>query len=146
VNARLASQFWDLFEKVDGSNPYEAILKIAVGEKPNFKRRQGRFNVAASCVLRTFEDQLVLSIPDVTDIERLQEKYKEAKVEVLAKPGKRLSEQIQDSGSYRYGLINIGADSIEQLDAMFSDCQTMLPYSFEAVTVSDSSGRRGSEI
>ncbi|MDZ4835572.1 MAG: ATP-grasp domain-containing protein [Candidatus Melainabacteria bacterium] len=145
VNARLASQFWDLFEKVDGSNPFEAILKIAVGEKPQFKHRQGRFKVAASCVLRTFEDKLVSKIPTSEDITRLQNKYPDAFVEVLAKVDRRLSEQIQDSGSFRYGLINIGADSCEHLESKFNDCASMLPYSFEELAVMDSSLQRGLE-
>ncbi len=133
VNARLASQFWDLFEKVDGSNPYDVIMRLALGERPEWKRGQGRFNVAASCVLRTFDDRLVLSIPDADDVERLKSKYPDALVEILAKRGKRLSEQIQDSGSFRFGLVNIGADSFEAIERKFEDCISMLPYSFDTI-------------
>lgn len=140
VNARLASQFWDLFEKVDGSNPYTAILKIALGEKPCLKRGEGKFKIAGSCVLRTFEDKLTLSIPSSDDVERVKQKYPDAKVEILAKPGKRLSEQIQDSGSYRFGLVNIGADSYEHLEEKFEDCRAMLPYEFEPAIVLDPGG------
>lgn len=135
VNARLASQFWDLFEKVDGSNPYEVILKIALGEKPEFRRRQGSFKVAGSCVLRTFEDRLVNAIPLPSDIEELNAVYPDANVEILAKVGTRLSDQIQDSGSFRFGLINIGADSYEHLEAKFEECRQMLPYEFDAAVL-----------
>jgi biotin carboxylase len=138
VNARLASQFWDLFEKVDGSNPYEAILKIALGERPTFEKRQGRFKVAGSCVLRTFEDRLVKSVPAERDIAAVHAIYPDAKIEIFAKVGKRLSEQIQDSGSFRYGLVNIGADSYEHLESKFEECSNMLPFVFNSATVLDS--------
>jgi biotin carboxylase len=137
INARLASQFWDMFEKVDGSNPYDAILKIAVGERPDFKRRQGEFPVAGSCVLRTFEDRLVKSVPGALELERLVAKYPDAKIEVLAQVGKHLSDQIQDAGSFRYGLVNIGADSYEHLERKFEECSAMLPFEFENIKVLD---------
>lgn len=139
VNARLASQFWDLFEKVDGSNPYEIVLKIALGEPPEFKRGQGEFAVAGSCVLRTFEDRLVKSIPSQEDLERIRVRYPDANIEILAKSGKHLSEQIQDSESFRYGLINIGADSFDHLEEKFEECCFMLPFEFAnaSATVQD---------
>jgi len=137
VNARLASQFWDLFEKVDGSNPYDAVLKIALGEKPTFEHGKGQFKVAASCVLRTFEDQLVTGVPEAADIALLNEKHPDAIVEVLARVGKRLSDSIQDAGSFRFGLVNIGADSHEKLQAKFEDCVTMLPFQFDKAVVLD---------
>lgn len=137
INARLASQFWDMFEKVDGSNPYDAILKIALGERPEFKHGLGEFPVAGSCVLRTFEDRLVKSVPGALELERLVSTYPDAKVEILAQVGKHLSDQIQDAGSFRYGLVNIGADSYEHLESKFEECSAMLPFEFEHVRVLD---------
>jgi hypothetical protein len=137
INARLASQFWDMFEKVDGSNPYDAILKIALGERPDFKHGLGEFPVAGSCVLRTFEDRLVKSVPGALELESLVAKYPDAKIEILAQVGKHLSDQIQDAGSFRYGLVNIGADSYEHLESKFEECSAMLTFEFEDVKVLD---------
>ena len=130
VNARLASQFWDLFQKVDGSNPYEMILKIAMGERPEFHRRRGEFKVAGSCVLRTFEDQLVVRVPNLNDLNCVGARFPDANIEILAKEGKFLSQQIQDAESFRYGLVNIGADSFDQLEQKFEECRSMLPFEF----------------
>ena len=93
---------------------------------------RGQFKVAGSCVLRTFKDKLVLSVPQEDDINRIKSKYADANIEILAKTGKRLSDQIQDSGSFRFGLVNIGADSYEDLELKFEDCLGMLPYSFDS--------------
>ena len=56
INPRMASQFADLYEKVNGTNSYEVLLDLGCGVRPSPKRRQGKYRFAASCVLRTFED------------------------------------------------------------------------------------------
>jgi biotin carboxylase len=56
INPRMASQFADLYEKVDGTNSYAVLLDIALGRAPQFTRRQGRYAFASSIVLRSFED------------------------------------------------------------------------------------------
>src|SRR3990172_11301877 len=71
INPRMASQFADLYEKVDGTNSYEVLLAIAEGRKPEFKRRQGKHKFASSCVLRSFEDHVVAALPSDADLARI---------------------------------------------------------------------------
>jgi hypothetical protein len=130
INPRIASQFPDLYLKVDGTSSYEVMLKLALGQDPQFQPRRGQFQTAASCVLRTFSDQHVVSIPANADIAAIAEIYPDALIEIHAQPGKLLSEQMQDVGSYRYGLVNIGAGSAPELDAKFEHCRTLLPFQF----------------
>jgi biotin carboxylase len=132
INPKIASQFTDLFEKVDGVSSYTPLIQIALGEKPHFPRRQGAFKVAASCVLRTFENQRVLSAPSKAQVDRLLKRFPDARVEISASTGKLLSDVMQDGKSFRYGLINIGADSHEELDAKFELCKSMLDFQFTA--------------
>ncbi len=128
VNAKLANQFCDMVEKVDGYNPFEVMLKIALGEEPQIKSGEGPYKVAASCVFREFEDRTVVSVPGQPDIDKVVHKYPASIIEILAEPGKRLSEQFQDSDSYRYALANIGADSFEEIEEKFADIKGMLPF------------------
>jgi biotin carboxylase len=130
VNPKIASQFPDLFEKVDGVSGYKILLQIAIGEKPTFERRKGKFNLAASCVLRLFEDKRVVRKPTDADVKRVQAKYPDALINLIATEGKKLSEQTQDTYSFRYGLINIGAQSVEELEAKNEDCKSMLQFEF----------------
>lgn len=130
INPKIASQFPDLFQKVDGTNTYKSLLELAVGQKPTFKHGQGEFKLAASCVLRIFEDQYVNSVPSAQDIQVVNDKYPDALIMVTAVAGKRLSELLQDTASFRYGLINIGANNQEELDTKFEDIRTMLPFHF----------------
>ncbi len=133
INPKIASQFPDLFEKVDGSNSYEVMMRIALGMDPGFVRRQGKFKLAASCVLRTFEDKLVKRIPAAENIEAVENKFPGSMVQVIATQGKKLSEQLQDAHSFRYGLINMGADSEDELVKNFQTAADMLNYQLEPV-------------
>jgi biotin carboxylase len=121
INPRMASQFADLYEKVDGTNSYAILLAIGQGRAPEFTARQGRYGFATSCVLRTFEDHLVASLPGEADLERLACLYPNVRVELHATVGRKLSDELQDGQSYRYGIVNLGgrdrADVLEQFEA-----------------------------
>ena len=130
VNPKIASQFPDLFEKVDGVSSYGPLLQIALGEEPDFRRGAGEFRCAASCVMRLFEDRRVLSVPTPGQIEALRRRFPDVRVEVTAAPGRLLSEGFQDGQSYRYAVVNLGADSWDQLDEKFDECAAALPFGF----------------
>jgi hypothetical protein len=132
INPKIASQFTDLFEKVDGLSSYSPLLQIALGEEPDFPKGQGAFRVAASCVLRTFENKRVLSVPSQEQVDALVRRFPDARIEISASPGRLLSDAMQDGNSFRYGLINIGADSHEELNAKFELCKSLLDFQFIA--------------
>lgn len=128
VNPKIASQFPDLFEKVDGTSSYAVLLQLAAGEEPHFTYRQGKHKLAASCVLRTFTDQLVLRVPSAKETAAVLAEFPDARVQIIATEGKNLSDQMQDANSYRYGLVNIGADSEEELETNFELCKNILNF------------------
>jgi ATP-grasp domain len=132
VNPKIASQFPDLFEKVDGTSSYVPLLQIALGEKPDFPSGQGAFKLAASCVLRDFTDRRVLSVPTDEQIAELTRRFPDARIEISVSAGQLLSDIMQDGKSFRYGLINIGANSEAELDAKFELCKNALPFEFAA--------------
>jgi biotin carboxylase len=132
INPKIASQFPDLFEKVDGTSSYAPLLQIALGDAPTFKHGQGTFKLAASCVLRGFEDRRVLSVPTAEHVAELTRKFPDARIEISVAAGQLLSDIMQDGKSFRYGLINIGANSDEELNAKFDFCKNALPFEFSA--------------
>lgn len=132
VNPKIASQFTDLFEKVDGKSSYAPLLQIALSEEPNFPRGRGDFKVAASCVLRTFADKRVARAPSGEQLAQLARTFPDANVEVSVAEGDLLSDIMQDGKSFRYGLINIGANSHEELDAKLAYCENLLDFQFAA--------------
>jgi len=144
VNPKIASQFTDLFEKVDGTSTYAPLLQIAAGDAPDFSHGQGQFKLAASCVLRTFADRRVLRVPSPEEMNNLSARFADARVEICAAPGSLLSDAMQDGKSYRYAVINIGADSEAELLDKLDACQSGLDFQFAAVAASGGESSRPS--
>lgn len=131
INPRMASQFADLYEKVDGFNSYALLLDLALGRQPLIHRAAGRHAVAASCVLRRFEDALVVRVPAEDDLRRISEMHPDVRIEVLASTGERLSRQLQDGCSFRYGIVSLGGHSRQDLLQALDWCRRRLPFRFE---------------
>jgi hypothetical protein len=95
VNGRIASQFAPLVRAVHGRSTYEALFELACGRDPAWAP-EASDGVAVSYVLRVFEDALVEAVPEPGD-----------DLEVLVRPGLRLSEQTgaNDEASYRLAIL-----------------------------------------
>jgi hypothetical protein len=103
VNGRIASQFAPLVEAVHGRSTYDALFALHCGQDPAWDEGPGR-GVAISYVMRVFEDALVESVPAA-----------EEDVELLVRPGLRLSEQgTNDAASYRLAIFNCWGETREQ--------------------------------
>jgi len=95
VNSRLASQFAPLVQAVHGRSTYDALFALASGEDPAW-RDDAPTGVGISYVLRVFADAFVAGVPEG-----------EADVEVLVRPGSRLSSQgANDAQSFRLAIFN----------------------------------------
>ena len=130
INPRMASQFADLYEKVDGTNAYEVLLDIGTGVRPSPKRREGRYPFAASCVLRTFEDYVVAALPSEDKLEELEYRYPDVRLEIHATAGRKLSDEFQDGTSFRYGIVSLGgrdrADVLQRFEACRAELDIVL--------------------
>ena len=98
VNGRIASQFAPLYRAVHGRSSYDALFELARGRDPAWEPAPPE-GVAVSYVLRAFEDAFVEEVPEPDDA-----------LEVLVRPGRRLSEQpgANDPASYRLAIV-VGA-------------------------------------
>jgi biotin carboxylase len=130
INPRMVSQFADLYEKVDGINSYALLADLAVGKKPHYIPRNGMYAVAASFVLRIFEDYRVVSIPTQHAIDAIYTEFPDARVQIFVQIGQRLSDAFQDGKSYRYGLVHLGARDRQELYEKFEQCKRKLVFKF----------------
>jgi hypothetical protein len=131
INPRMVSQFADLYEKVDGFNPYALLLDLALGQRPRaIERRRGRHAAAASCVLRRFTDAMVVSTPSAADLARVLSWQSDARIEILATAGRRLSQEMQDGESYRFGIVSLGGRNAAHVVEIFEECGRLLPFTF----------------
>ena len=133
VNPRLASQFADLYEKVDGANSYDILLDLALGKPPERKKGAGPHRMAASCALRRFQDAWVRELPSEESLERLKTRFPDLRVEVFAEQGRLLSHCMQDGCSFRYAIINIGGSDRDDILRNLAECIKQLKFDFADV-------------
>jgi len=119
VNGRIASQFAPLYRAVHGRSSYDALFELARGRDPAWEGRPPD-GVAVSYVLRAFEDALVEAVPEPED-----------GLEVLVRPGLRLSEQpgANDPASYRLAILVGTGETREEAVTRCRERARALPFS-----------------
>jgi hypothetical protein len=119
INPRAAGQFYDLFERVDGYSLFEALLALDCGEAPVVMHRKGRQKHAASFVLRDLTGEGLARWPSAAEVAALQARHPDAHVMIYRKRGADLAREMKWLGSYRYGVFNLGGETLEDLFASF---------------------------
>lgn len=115
INPRAAGQFYDLFERVDGYNLFDALVALETGEEPRIRRREGASAVAASFVMRDLAGEGLGRWPRRGEIAALRSRHPEALIMFYLKRGADLRREMKWLGSYRYGIVNLGARSAGEL-------------------------------
>jgi hypothetical protein len=137
INGRMASQFAPLYRMLHRIDMYAMQLDMILGRDPGGEGvwSPGRKinGVAASFVLRRFEDGRVTRVPSPEDLHRLRERFPDAFVEILVRQGERLSDELQDDESYRYALVDLCASDARELHARFDEAKQLLPFTFAPV-------------
>jgi hypothetical protein len=119
INPRAAGQFYDLFERVDGYSPFDALLALHCGDEPVVKRGEGRQRHAASFVLRDLAGEGLGRWPSARDVESLAARHPEGHVMVYRKRGADLAREMKWLGSYRYCVFNTGGATVDEMFASF---------------------------
>lgn len=115
VNPRMCGQFGDLYLRVDGRSSYEAALELSSGRRPIWPHRQGRSKVASSKPLRVLEPVRVTGAPDSSLLLNVAHKY-DALIWNETTRGDVMADFTDEDGySFRYAVINLGADSEQEL-------------------------------
>jgi biotin carboxylase len=127
VNGRMASQFAPLVKAVHGVSSYELQLDLAAGRTPDLPPRR-RDIVAASFVMRSYEDAVVRAVPDPTAV---LERFGHAHVEVLVRPGQRLSENDDDVVSHRLALIALAGPDRESVLRRYGEALGMMQFDLD---------------
>ena len=134
VNPRVCGQFGDLYAKVDGRNCYSVVPELKCGHPVSWPRAEGRFRIAASVPLRVFEPCRVGAAPDATCIADIEARYPGTLIWNEVALGEVLSDFAHEDGaSFRYAVINLGADSHEELIAKCEEISRDLSYRFDSL-------------
>jgi hypothetical protein len=133
VNPRMASQFADFYEKVDGKSSYEYACDIALGNIPQVQRNQGPFAVAISFVLRCLINKKVLHVPTQQEIERATKVFPDLRLYCFITPGMTLADTLQDGYSFRYALVHLGGKDVDDAKKRFVQCMKLLKFNFKDI-------------
>ncbi len=115
VNPRMAAQFSDLYEKVDGLNLHDIALQLALGAKPDLTPGRGKYKLACSFVFRKFDGAPLANPPTREKLRWLQEFDPDAFLAMFVKTGGGLKREMKWLGSHRYATLNMGGHSDEDL-------------------------------
>jgi D-alanine-D-alanine ligase-like ATP-grasp enzyme len=138
INPRMAGQFSDLYERVDGKSLWALELDLALGHTPEFPHRQGKFGAAASFVFREFGDA-VKHAPTTEQQVWLTTTYTDARLFLDLKHATSRARETKWLGNYRYALVHMGGSDHNDMMARFANvCEHL---DFEPKDTSESSSR-----
>ncbi len=134
INPRMSQSHADLYAKVKGHSNHQVLIKLGLGEQPDFKHRQGDYGCAAKFLHRVFEDGQVTRAPSPEKIAGTEEKFRGTHIDLAIKNGLRLSDlPLQDSYSFALGSIITGAPSKEKLLQKYDHILQELDIAIEPV-------------
>jgi len=128
VNPRMAAQFSDLYEKVDGINLHDVALKMATGEMPDLTPGRGKYHVASSFVFRKFDGTPLENPPTHAKLRWLKEFDPDAFLALFIKSGGGLKREMKWLGSHRYATLNMGGHSDEHLRDKYQTVKQTLGF------------------
>jgi quercetin dioxygenase-like cupin family protein len=134
VNPRISESHADLFRKVDGASHHEIATDLSLGMRPRLPYRDGEFARAGKFFIRAYQDAVVKAVPGPEKLAELQRLMPDTNVQIIAEPGKRLSEMMdQDSYSYTLALLWIGAASRAKLQKRYEQAVEILEFELDPV-------------
>jgi biotin carboxylase len=128
VNPRMASQFSDMYEMVDGINLHTLALKLAMGESVSPEKRAGAAKFASSFVYRRFDGEVQAHFPDAAQLGELHAFDPGAQLVTFKKRGNELKREMRWLRSYRYACLNMGAESESALMEKYRKASAILGF------------------
>ena len=120
-NTRISSQFIPLFKSQYEMSVPMMMAQLACGTYPNITKKK-IFNCTSSLVYRESEDKNVLTVPTQDQIHTLYTSNPHLlHIDILVKEATKLSDYRQDSYSFRYAKVAIGADTREEILTIAKD-------------------------
>lgn len=133
-NPRLASQFSDLYQRVNGLQLHAYALALAHDQDPTtVPRRRPTAGAAASFVYRHFDSKSLPSMPDGLQTRVFHEAYPDALLFTFRKSKGSIARDYKWLGSYRYGIVHLGGSDAHDLRRRCEVASSLLgwtaPYS-----------------
>ena len=132
INPRMAGQFSDLYERVDGKSLWALELELALGKTPSFPHREGQFGAAASFVFREFSDA-IKHAPSADEQGWLTRTYPDARLFLDLKHATSRARETKWLGNYRYALVHMGGSDHDDMMTRFGNVCGHLDFDGKAL-------------
>lgn len=120
VNSRHSQSHAYLFQQLHGVANHQVALDLALGQRPAFPALDPAAGIAAKFMLRTRTDAFITGVPTSKERAALADRFPDAHLEVLVRPGQRLSDlAAQDSYSYEVADLYLSAANDKALDQAY---------------------------
>lgn len=128
INTRISKSHCPLFLYVDGASHHKVMLELALGKRPEFPHRQGRYRYAAKFMWRKYSDAMVNKVPTKQEIQSICSQVSGCQMQMNIKEGMLLSElSDQDSYSYEIAVIFVAGNSQQELLQKYHLLQQAMP-------------------
>lgn len=135
INARISKSHSPLFDMVEGVPHKEVMIDVALGKRPDYPARRGRFRYAAKFMPRLYgdhEQEVVTHAPDADEVRAIEARFPGAKIQLHLCEGMRLADlHFRDPYSYELGAIFMGANRRAALLQNFKALLRALDLRFE---------------
>jgi hypothetical protein len=131
VNPRMAMQFSDMYEAVDGINLHALAIRLALGEPAGLaplRAAGGKQKFATSFVYRRFDGKPQPHFPDAAQMQALAAFDPEAQLITFEKRGGELKRESKWLQSYRYACLNLAAGSEADLQEKYLRASAILGF------------------
>jgi len=128
VNPRMAAQFSDMYEMVDGINLHDLALRLALNESVDASKKVQRYKCATSFVYRRFDGKGQDHFPGPHEFKALEQFDPGAQLLLFKKSGNELKRETKWLQSYRYACMNMGAESEEQLVEKYRHASKLIGF------------------
>ncbi|WP_232796375.1 ATP-grasp domain-containing protein [Roseovarius salinarum] len=136
VNARISKSHSPLFDKVEGSPHKQVLIDVALGRRPAYPARAGRFRYAAKFMPRLYghhDDWRVRGVPDAARLREIEAAFPGTEIQLHVEDGMRLGEsRHRDPYSYELAAVFMGAQSRRALRRDFKALWQAVGLHFEA--------------
>ena len=144
-NPRLASQFGDLYRRVQGRDPHAMSLALALGQDPlALPQRQPTAGMAASLVYRCFSASTLPAMPGPQACAAMRQAFPDALFYPMPKSGHSLDRDFKWLGSHRYGILHLGGRDAVDLRQRARQASALLgwPAPYADALAQAAAGRR----
>ncbi len=129
INPRMASQFSDLYRRVDGIDLHEYALALAHSINPaTLARTEPTAGVAASFVYRSFDPRAVVAMPTAQQRADFYRAFPDALLFEFPKDSSQIARDFKWLGSYRYGIVHLGGRDENDLRERCERASAMLGW------------------